>query len=252
PGESFEGAAEVASDMDAFYFYGCAGDQVIITAVTVSGALNTDINLYPPAGGAKEADSNGGDELAHVLQQTGLYTVVIWDYASLIDIGEYVGALVKIPGDPCPGVYNPRPAEAATVCAGGGALSWDAVPGATYDVWFGQDTTEPLALIAEDIAAPSLPMPPLEPDTVYYWHVVAHTPEGDIGGPYWWFLSLEPIIADFSANPRWGAAPVEVHFTDLSSGDPTCWDWDFGDGQGSTEQSLTHEYQAPGSYTVSL
>ncbi len=41
-------------------------------------------------------------------------------------------------------------------------------------------------------------------------------------------------------------------FTDLSSGDPTSWSWDFGDGAASTEQDPSHEYQQAGTYTVSL
>ncbi len=40
-------------------------------------------------------------------------------------------------------------------------------------------------------------------------------------------------------------------FTDTSTGDPTGWAWDFGDGATSAVQNPTHTY-APGSYTVTL
>lgn len=61
-----------------------------------------------------------------------------------------------------------------------------------------------------------------------------------------------PPVADFSGEPTSGCAPLEVDFTDESTGDPTSWLWDFGDGQTSTDQNPTHIYDNPGSYTVSL
>jgi PKD repeat protein len=63
---------------------------------------------------------------------------------------------------------------------------------------------------------------------------------------------LLPPTADFSASPTNGIAPLGVSFTDLSTSDPTAWEWDFGDGGMSTEQNPSHEYLAPGSYSVSL
>ncbi|MBI4685126.1 MAG: hypothetical protein HY755_07985 [Nitrospirae bacterium] len=44
------------SYMDTWTFTGNVGDQVIINAVTISGALDTHIVLYPPGGGPAEAD----------------------------------------------------------------------------------------------------------------------------------------------------------------------------------------------------
>lgn len=43
-----------------------------------------------------------------------------------------------------------------------------------------------------------------------------------------------------------------VVFTDLSSGGPTEWDWDFGDGGSSTLQNPMHTYAENGSYNVCL
>ncbi len=62
----------------------------------------------------------------------------------------------------------------------------------------------------------------------------------------------QPPVADFSASPRNGAAPLTVAFTDLSTNNPTAWSWDFGDGGSSTEQHPTHVYQTTGTFTVSL
>jgi len=41
-----------------------------------------------------------------------------------------------------------------------------------------------------------------------------------------------------------------VHFVDLSTGNPTQWFWDFGDGTTSTEQNPTHAFEVSGPYSV--
>lgn len=59
-------------------------------------------------------------------------------------------------------------------------------------------------------------------------------------------------VAQFSAAPTSGLAPLRVAFTDQSSNDPTKWQWDFGDGHTSTEQHPVHVYNTPGAFTVTL
>jgi PKD repeat protein len=59
-------------------------------------------------------------------------------------------------------------------------------------------------------------------------------------------------VADFTGSPTRGAAPLTVAFGDLSEGDPIAWEWQFGDGGVSLEQSPVHTYVKPGPYTVSL
>ncbi|NIM50597.1 MAG: PKD domain-containing protein, partial [Gemmatimonadales bacterium] len=61
-----------------------------------------------------------------------------------------------------------------------------------------------------------------------------------------------PPVADFSGNPTSGPPPLTVYFTDLSTGDPTAWDWTFGDGGTSQAQHPSHQYTAVNTYTVSL
>ncbi|WP_231589806.1 PKD domain-containing protein [Methanosarcina siciliae] len=58
--------------------------------------------------------------------------------------------------------------------------------------------------------------------------------------------------ANFTASVTSGNAPLNVEFTDTSTGTPTSWAWDFGDGKNSTEQNPTHTYTAEGTYTVKL
>jgi PKD repeat protein len=66
-----------------------------------------------------------------------------------------------------------------------------------------------------------------------------------VGGP-------APPVANFSGNPTSGPPPLTVYFTDLSSGSPTSWSWDFGDTGSSGAQHPSHEYTAESLYTVSL
>ncbi len=59
-------------------------------------------------------------------------------------------------------------------------------------------------------------------------------------------------IADFTVDDRQGKAPFIVRFHDLSTGNPTSWAWEFGDGSTSTEQHPVHVYPFEGSYDVRL
>jgi|GEM_PF-364288 len=60
----------------------------------------------------------------------------------------------------------------------------------------------------------------------------------------------------FTINVTTGTPPLAVAFTDTSTGAPSAWSWDFGDGTTSHEQHPVHTYAAPGTYpavyTVSL
>ncbi len=59
-------------------------------------------------------------------------------------------------------------------------------------------------------------------------------------------------VANYTATPTEGAAPLNVRFTDTSEGTITVWLWDFGDGVTSTVQHSTHLYASVGIYTVTL
>lgn len=59
-------------------------------------------------------------------------------------------------------------------------------------------------------------------------------------------------IADFSANKVSGCAPALISFSDLSTGSPVSWAWDFGNGNTSAIQNPSVIYTTPGTYTVKL
>jgi len=66
-------------------------------------------------------------------------------------------------------------------------------------------------------------------------------------------VRLPRITADFSAAPLSGMAPLTVLFTDRSTGSPTNWFWDFGDGGTAVGvRNPEHVYQWGGTYTVTL
>jgi len=67
-------------------------------------------------------------------------------------------------------------------------------------------------------------------------------------------VTYAPPEARFSASPFSGTAPLTVQFTELCTGNPDSWEWDF-DGNGSTdskERNPVHTYENTGTYTVTL
>jgi PKD repeat protein len=72
------------------------------------------------------------------------------------------------------------------------------------------------------------------------------------------YIHVNPVKTDIMASPRYGSldlnpSGLEVQFTDASTGAPTSWDWNFGDGTThGTVQNPTHTYTSVGVYDVSL
>jgi len=66
-------------------------------------------------------------------------------------------------------------------------------------------------------------------------------------------VTSPPTVAEFSASPTNGDAPLSVDFdSDDSSGDIEMWLWKFGDGETSSEPNPTHEYNTADTYDVEL
>jgi PKD repeat protein len=59
-------------------------------------------------------------------------------------------------------------------------------------------------------------------------------------------------VASFSASPTSGVEPLTVSFTDQSIGSPTSWNWNFGDGNSSTDKNPVHTFNKTGLYSVTL
>ena len=65
-------------------------------------------------------------------------------------------------------------------------------------------------------------------------------------------FNLPAVVADFEA-PSPGCAPYTTTITNLSlSQNYTSYEWYFGDGNTSTQETPTHTYQSSGTYTITL
>jgi len=62
-----------------------------------------------------------------------------------------------------------------------------------------------------------------------------------------------PAVAAFTSDVQIGSVPLTVNFSDNSTGNPTYYEWDFGDGSPiSHDQNPTHDYVTNGKFTVTL
>ncbi|MCW2574147.1 MAG: hypothetical protein JWR66_177 [Modestobacter sp.] len=78
--------------------------------------------------------------------------------------------------------------------------------------------------------------------TQRYWHADLSVPDSGAVAP----------TASFSSSVSGGVAPLAVQFTDTSTGSPTSWAWDFGDGGTAATQNPAYTFAAAGTYTVTL
>ena len=83
-----------------------------------------------------------------------------------------------------------------------------------------------------------------------------HSDEGvnQSGFKFHWNTTTQtnPPAAAFSSSPSSPMNSTPIHFTDLSTNNPTTWLWKFGDLGTSTVQNPFHTYSQPGIYTVKL
>ncbi len=63
---------------------------------------------------------------------------------------------------------------------------------------------------------------------------------------------IQPPIANFLADTTLGFVPFTVRFKDSSSGLIIAHQWNFGDGQESTEQNPSHTYETANTFSVTL
>ena len=71
-------------------------------------------------------------------------------------------------------------------------------------------------------------------------------------------IGIPPLIPNFTAFPLTGTAPLNIQFSDTSTGGlPSSWNWSFGDGSWfntsiTAQRNPIHAYVTPGTYTVTM
>ena len=80
---------------------------------------------------------------------------------------------------------------------------------------------------------------------------------GDVSGNYgladFWVVHIQipaGLHADFTAEPLGGNAPLTVKCTDMSTGDPDRYDYDFGDGVYVSGPNPSHTDPYPSIFTI--
>jgi PKD repeat protein len=61
-----------------------------------------------------------------------------------------------------------------------------------------------------------------------------------------------PPEPSFAWRPTYPEAGVPVHFIDLSTGEPSSWQWDFGDGTVADGAAVTHTFATHGTWPVTI
>ncbi len=69
----------------------------------------------------------------------------------------------------------------------------------------------------------------------------------------WRLAPAQRPVANFTSNMTTGTAPLTVQFWDNSTGSPTAWQWQWGDGTlNGTTRNPVHTYTTAGIYTINL
>ncbi len=180
-----------------------------------------------------------------------------WDSSSQIAVDE-MGS-VYVVGDTSSGDFPTTPDAFDTLPNGGGNDTYlarldPAGSTLTYGTYIGGINSELsgglaiadiwLAYMTGSTISPDFPTTPGAFDPTHN--------SGGIRDAFVIQLGLPPF-ADFFGSPTSGWIPLDVTFTNLSSGSFTdCW-WNFGDGATSTLcNDPIHTYEIPGHYTVKL
>jgi PKD repeat protein len=218
------------------------------TATPDTAYVGQLISFISDCKGAGSYAWNFGDSTAATgPTATHLYAAAGKYYATLtIDCGQGVtdtdtDEIIILALPPCSAAFNMAPNPA---CAGQTVTFTASADAANWQWDFGDGSTGTGQVVTHQYA---------KADTIPY-KVVLRTqcPVAGADSSHQLITINGTPAAAFTATPMSGNVPLTVHFTDRSTFVPTGWEWNFGDGNQSTEQNPTHTYTTAGSYTVSL
>ncbi len=191
--------------------------------------------------GVALADQNGHAdiELEEILNP-GILDIV----ATAQNYQPYMATIEIIPD----GVYARFTADAVNACTGNSIVFTDQSLGTNTSWEWVFEGGVPETFSGED-------PPPVLYETVGNFDVTLTVSDGvdiDIETKTDYITVLSNVLADFDADITAGAAPLTIHFNDLSSNDVDSWHWDFGNGGTSGLQNPTYSYYQAGTFTVTL
>lgn len=207
-------------------------------------------DLSTPTGAITAWDWDFGDGSSHSTEQnplhtyneTGVYTVTLTSYVGLVSATETKPVYVTVfsadfEGTPLVGKQplSVQFTDLSTPIGSITAWSWDFGDGFTSTEQNPLHTYTGVGVYTVTLTS--------------YVGVVSAT---EVKTEYVTVFSAD-VFPDFIATPLRAYVNEIIQFTDLSTGDPIEWDWNFGDRSvHSTEQNPVHSYASPGFYTVTL
>ncbi|WP_292347091.1 PKD domain-containing protein [Methanoregula sp. PtaB.Bin085] len=153
--------------------------------------------------------------------------------------------------------WEKRNAHTSTVMPDGSIVlmgGYDTAGGYKNDVWRSNDNGTSWTFVGRgpDNSPDQNPLHTYTKPGIYTVSMKATNTAGSNRKVKMGYVKVPPPVANFSANTTSGDSPLGVQFTDTSTGNPTSWNWLFGDGNSSVERNPSHIYVAAGSYNVSL
>ncbi|MBK6985241.1 MAG: gliding motility-associated C-terminal domain-containing protein [Bacteroidetes bacterium] len=208
---------------------GCGGNSSTVTLSGASSSTNFTQTWLPGSATTSTLD----------VTTAGIYTLVVVDAVSGCSVTtEYtVSGSSTPPQNVDAGTNTSIPCGTPTVALNGTTTSTNVV---TYD-WSGPNSGS--------IVSGNTTSNPIVMDAGVYTLTVTDVTSG-CSATATINVTAANVVASFTANPTSGISPLDVSFTDGSSG-ATAYSWNFGDSNTSTSQNPNHTFTT-GTYTVIL
>lgn len=241
---------------------GLAGYKMTITLTTPGVARITEVS-FPEWASLKNVDATLPAEIVVITavdlmdtMKTGATNLPLCDLtiegvaSGTTDVAITVTELTDDSGNPIQFTIIP-----ASVMVGSSGSSPAATPTPSPAPTQSSVTPVPTDGVTPEPTAVPTPVPteatPVEPTVT---QTIQPTPTETVG-PLATPTPVPTVVADFTADVTSGPSPMTVSFTDLSSGYPDTFLWNFGDNSSdstSVVQNPQHTYRIPGIYSVTL